>query len=724
MVSRHGGAAAANIAVTLLTISTLWLPSAVGERPKRSLAVSHAIRAHQHRGETEDAAYRERNKAGGELPATSVGEAATSVGAAKISASTSSQGCAPLKNMGSYFTVPVEVGTPAQNFSVIADTGSEYLIVASCVCQDQGECSPSDRCFTGTNKSSTFMISKQPQGMNLMFGSGAIQVYLATDVARVGGLQGTLDNGVLLMVSSELDFGGSFEGLLGLGLPARPNWTPSEEDYNNYASLVHKPGGNRATRVAQPPVLLEERRVAKMPRKKAAVVSPSGLFHRAKKQQGRRGKRRRKQDPYGGGDGVSEEDLQDALNKLLNPDDAADGSEAAGSSDIPAPTPSPTIPEGQIARFTDMANIEHFSMCFNEEDDGVLQFSQSAAAGASSLLQQGNEATHASSFFRETAVNNIGTFHWAFDFRGIVVGDNAAASASSIASPANSSSALLQGNSSSRSARFCDPSNKTEGMDTACAGIPDSGTTLIMGPGEHVQSLFEDICDNWHRCADNYTKITAAAQAASDAARAAYNGEDPFDIQVPSKMEIFSRLLSDCETWMTHDKGVDELPPIHIRVGDGGSGTGEQTISLSGWHYVLEAEEEEMAYSSEDGEMPTGTGVVKKVCAPAIDAMEYYTQKNGDVWIFGTPLFFGYRVNYGLRAQPAQMSFESLENTECGQCNPVTYPRQIDALLEVRDNESRQGGREKASSQRTKARRLRKLKGKPRRPRLDPRKPL
>merc|ERR1719456_683756 len=86
--------------------------------------------------------------------------------------------CTDLTNHGTHFTVDIEVGTPGQKFSVVADTGSNSLIVPSCVCQQRRYCSKSDRCFTGTNRSDTFSLKDGPNGLQsifITFGSGTIE---------------------------------------------------------------------------------------------------------------------------------------------------------------------------------------------------------------------------------------------------------------------------------------------------------------------------------------------------------------------------------------------------------------------------------------------------------------------------------------------------------------------------------------------------------------------
>jgi hypothetical protein len=137
------------------------------------------------------------------------------------------EGCAPLDNMGSHFTIDVEVGTPGQRFSVVADTGSNTLIVPSCLCQERGQCPQdgSERCFVGTNRSSSFMMERtgaEPTSLVLAFGSGQIRGIVAKEHVKVGQVEAFLDDGMLLMTDRSLNAGGRFEGILGLGVPQPP----------------------------------------------------------------------------------------------------------------------------------------------------------------------------------------------------------------------------------------------------------------------------------------------------------------------------------------------------------------------------------------------------------------------------------------------------------------------------------------------------------------------
>merc|ERR1719162_2787569 len=92
--------------------------------------------------------------------------------------------CTSLENHGTHSTMEIEVGTPSQKFNVIVDTGSDGLIVPSCICQEGGACSSKDRCFRGTNRSSSFVLEQedgQLLSMQMTFGSGPVRVVIASD---------------------------------------------------------------------------------------------------------------------------------------------------------------------------------------------------------------------------------------------------------------------------------------------------------------------------------------------------------------------------------------------------------------------------------------------------------------------------------------------------------------------------------------------------------------
>merc|ERR1712029_583349 len=128
-------------------------------------------------------------------------------------------------NRESYFSVNVDVGTPAQTFAVVADTGSDAVIVPSCACKEAGNCNADAKCFTGTNKSSTFWMSTNGSAakegvpmVQLSFGSGDIEAVIGSDIVEVAGIGAMMADGVLLMVQNQLQVqdAGGFQGILGL----------------------------------------------------------------------------------------------------------------------------------------------------------------------------------------------------------------------------------------------------------------------------------------------------------------------------------------------------------------------------------------------------------------------------------------------------------------------------------------------------------------------------
>eukprot|EP00437_Effrenium_voratum_P004424 CAMPEP_0181433836 /NCGR_PEP_ID=MMETSP1110-20121109/19506_1 /TAXON_ID=174948 /ORGANISM="Symbiodinium sp., Strain CCMP421" /LENGTH=481 /DNA_ID=CAMNT_0023557319 /DNA_START=119 /DNA_END=1562 /DNA_ORIENTATION=- len=158
-----------------------------------------------------------------------------------ISISKASPTCAPLKNEGTYFTVETCVGTPPQCFDTVADTGSDNVIVSSCVCNELAGtgCGLHDKCFRGTSKSSTFLISEQPIIESITFGSGTVDTAVATDVVSVGSATANMSEGVLLLLNrAELDVSADFQGILGLGVPKR-----SAAAYTSSAVVMEQTSG-------------------------------------------------------------------------------------------------------------------------------------------------------------------------------------------------------------------------------------------------------------------------------------------------------------------------------------------------------------------------------------------------------------------------------------------------------------------------------------------------
>jgi hypothetical protein len=248
--------------------------------------------------------------------------------------------------------------------------------------------------------------------------------------------------------------------------------------------------------------------------------------------------------------------------------------------------------------FLETAGINSFSICFNDEgEEGALQLAPPKPAN--SLI-------------------SVGTMHWGLDFGGISVGN------------------------ASMPVKFCSPDSKKAGQMTACGAIPDSGTTLFMGPQKHIDLLYEDICDRWQRCR---TAVSSGLQK--------------------KKLEIFQMLIGECGTWMTEENGLDEMPSLHFKVA-GKDGT-KQTLSIDAAGYIMEQQIpiEKMEWQEVMGiplKMPVKTGKYSKVCAPAFGALEdtgmqTETSQNGAVWILGSSLFYYFTVGYDLNETAPAISF-------------------------------------------------------------------
>jgi len=430
------------------------------------------------------------------------------------------ESCTSLDNHGTHFTVQVEVGTPPQKFDVVADTGSDSLIVTSCVCQDMGRCQPSDKCFRGINHSSSFTMNQSSgdagvPAVLLTFGSGQIQAVVASDVVRVGKVKAHMEDGVLLMVDQALRIDGPFEGILGLGLPPPKS-------------------GTKRFNESQRPQL----------------------------------------------------------------DVNANQSSVQGESG-----------DGLLSRhgFLQAARVARFSMCFNDGAGGVLRLSIPRPA---------------------TSLGSVGHYHWGLDFRGISVGD--------VRSPVS----------------FCTQDSMSQGQTTPCGAIPDSGTTVMMAPKEHIPDLFASICDNWGRCKEAAEK-------------------DPFT----PKHEVLQLELLQCENWL-NESGLEELPALHFHV-VGSEGT-KSTLSLPGSAYIIQTMRDEVHYVTKHLlgifpiQIPVSTGEKKKVCTPAFASHDYNTSLNGPVWILGLPLFYKYQVGYDLHKEPPAISFL---DEPCGSCSTNTGER-------------------------------------------------
>jgi len=598
--------------------------------------------------------------------------------------------CAKLTNEGSHFTVDINVGTPGQTFSVVADTGSDSVIVPSCICQHQGWCSAKDRCFTGTNKSSTFFLNgvnstelqtKQPSTMpvvSLTFGSGTLQAVVASDVVHVAGLEASMTNSLLLMVQNQIQIQGSFEGILGLGQPkneteikrrlkeqekermkelaaaAKKQRQEIEKiktasnasggrDMNKMKDMIKAAigggiingieDGGAGNSIEMSKIADEEWQAIANILKQAMVSGGGGMESAIASiaQQHPAGLRAlatsTNQHPISGllglGDSSSYSDdepestsylpsflsqffsllleplspILAALWSVLEPIKIVFSAEMISDK---APKHAEQSSENGTEKFKlgqesflQAAGIDSFSICFNDQGkEGALHFAPPKA---------------------KTALSSVGTVHWGVDFQGISIGN---------------ASAPVQ---------FCSPSSKKKGQDSACGGIPDSGTTLFMGPEKHILKLYEGICDRWERCR---TAVSTGLQK--------------------QKAEIFAMLLAECGNWITKEKGLDEMPHLHFQLADAHGK--KQTLALGGAGYIVEQTIEDVKMTKKNFlgiplSVAEPTGNFSKVCSPAFGPMEMETRENGPVWILGSPLFYEYTVGYDLNKNNPAVSF-------------------------------------------------------------------
>mmetsp|Transcript_58175 Transcript_58175/g.138504 ORF Transcript_58175/g.138504 Transcript_58175/m.138504 type:complete len:632 (+) Transcript_58175:92-1987(+) len=570
------------------------------------------------------------------------------------------QTCTPLTNRGTHSTVDIEVGTPSQRFTVVADTGSNSIVIPSCLCQTAGGCSTEDRCFVGTNTSSTFFInmsqSEPPPELLVTYGSGSIYAVVANDVVKVGDISAKMDDGILLMTENALTLpAGVFEGILGLGVPIQKDLLPT----NQTQEVMQEP--RLATDVTEDIMKEWMKNMCGEGMDGLGESTPDGQSHEPKYYQ--RAAPSLIQEQSAMRSEVMRR-LQDRAVEM-----AVAGRRTGGISEMQRQEPVEEPPS-----FLEQAGVDRFSICFNDGADGVLRLGTPAL---------------------EKPLGSIGATHWALDFRGISVGSG------------KKPAALT----------FCHPENTT---DPACAAIPDSGTTLIMGPYEQIVELFESICDQWDRCAKNYTALESAQHLMTEVAMKEY-GIMPWDLKMPSKAEVFEAVLYDCESWLDADHNLDdELPPVHFHMNGAANKktnkSNSDTLTLKGWSYVMERAKEpakpDKQDSSEFGSLMSNEtqeatpAAAQRFCSPAFSALNEVTSAHGPLWILGTPLFYDFEVQYDLGTKPPTVQFREVSaDAPCGSCSHEP------SSLGQTDNTQGSGIR-----QRTRSQGPRRIVGEPRKP--------
>jgi len=245
--------------------------------------------------------------------------------------------------------------------------------------------------------------------------------------------------------------------------------------------------------------------------------------------------------------------------------------------------------------------------------------------------------------------------------------------------------------------------------------IPDSGTTLMMGPKIQLHELYEDLCSRWERCRTTHEglvselkKIQSERQQAlssslletdqgpfsrdemygalkrlqedlqggRDSAGPEGSGGESSDdepeesggMRIPDMSYTFQLLLQNCHNFTSANRSLDkEMPSVFMHVA--GINGGTDTLELKPNTYVIQMPTRVAHIQQKKlmGILPIKVVKISTelVCQPAFGVMEYPTQQNGPVWIVGTPLFYEYQVHYDRGANPPTMNFV---REECGSC--------------------------------------------------------
>lgn len=116
----------------------------------------------------------------------------------------------------SQYVGTIKVGTPPQEFDVIFDTGSSNLWINSDLCEDRA-CLLHKR--FEPEKSSSYV--EMDVDMNVQFGTGEVNGFLAQDTFRVGPVEVTGQTfGEITSEVGEVFVSGKFDGILGLSFPS------------------------------------------------------------------------------------------------------------------------------------------------------------------------------------------------------------------------------------------------------------------------------------------------------------------------------------------------------------------------------------------------------------------------------------------------------------------------------------------------------------------------
>lgn len=307
-------------------------------------------------------------------------------------------------------------------------------------------------------------------------------------------------------------------------------------------------------------------------------------------------------------------------------------------------------------------------MCFTGfEEDGVLRLNYGEA--------------------KESKMKSVGKYHWGLNFNGISIGQE------------------------TQEVLFCDGQTAS----SRCGIIPDSGTTLMLGPSQQILELFSSLCDMWPRCQKAYAEFNRTQKdeftlggALGDWLKHALSkwglptisspfAPDPKTQVKLDKRRHFEGLLKSCQSWGASDTAAldKELPTIY-------------------WH-LAGAEGEKQILEMPPSSYVVAMGYAEQVaCLPFFGEYEYVTAQNGPIWILGSAVFYDYVVQYVCIHLPLDLSSSSISfsDSPCGHC--AGAPSAVSGVPLLKLARKRRGN----------GQRLRRQEGKVRMPHWDTQRPL
>jgi hypothetical protein len=538
---------------------------------------------------------------------------------------------AALKNMGTHSEVAVEVGTPGQRFSVVADTGSNNLIVPSCACQELTDsCAKGDPCFTGEGKSETFLLVRDENATDgamhsdLAFGSGTVSGVIAHDNVTLGSLSHRTE-GIFLMTDSQLDV--QIGGILGLGVPGSNAVMDESEQawdegggYGAEDVLKHM-GGGRAGKIA------------------AKQSLPRGRDALPRHQHSRNMSRRQGRRSRGG---------------------RAHYLSVAKKQDLGHSYPG----------FLEQADVAHFSMCFNQGKDGWLALSKTVPSE-----HQGS------------CLPNIGKAHWGIGLHGISVASKDSLLQTSLpnvctetkaghvspcgAIPDSGTTVITgpQADIDKLHETICDHWPRCQQNYTAlikaktrakAAEVSAAGKDIF--GIDDVQVTKQDVLENVLADCESWMKPSLAEGSLNELPALKFKlcGDGKCqELELPGHLYVIEER--------------DE------RGSDGYDATPEYRSKAAASHGA--AKESHGAAKAKKRALSRGAS---KVCSCAFDAMDMQTSQTGPVWILGTPFFYAYKVGYSLAKAPTKSSLavksqSVIQNARAGASNCISFTETKDA---------------------------------------------